>query len=1077
MTRTRRSTTMRALTRLTVATLFGATVNAAGAQQTGTGRITGTVTDRTAGAPIPNVNVTVTGTTLAARTGTDGRYTIAEVPSGARRVHVARIGYAPVDQQVTVSVGQTATVNIALSAVSVTLDQMVVVGYGTQRRSDLTGAVTSVTPNVEQTPILSLEQALQGAAAGVMVTQASSAPGAALSIRVRGGSSVTGNNEPLYVIDGFPIENDPDAQNPSDGGRDNTTTVPSNPLAALNPNDIESIEILKDASATSIYGARGANGVIIITTKHGQSARPRFTLDTYSGTQSVAHRYDLLNAQQFAQFVNTWSQNNGTGVVFANPDTLPNTDWQSLIFRSAPLSNLQVGVNGGGAGANATRYALSGGIFQQQGVVINSAFRRLSLRGNLDQSIGSKARLASTIMLARVNSNSVPTDGSLNAGAGAVGAAIDYYPILPVRQPNGTYTLMGQNSPSSVLAPTNIPNPVSMAADVTDKLNDTRVLANAFGEYEFFQGLKARISLGSDISNRGRDTYYPRTTLMGSQTNGYAKRGRTETTNFLNENTLSYNRSFGSEHLVDAVAGYTRQQSDLTSSFIQNSNFVSDIDVFENIGAGTQASGPQVGSGHTRWTLASYLGRVNYTLANRYLFTVTGREDGSSRFGADHQWGFFPSAAFGWRVSDEPFMAKYPKVELLKFRASYGLAGNPSIRPYQSMSHLLSQPYTFGGTVVPGYYPAAIGNPELGWETTRQTDVGVDLGLFGGRVSFTGDVYRKKTSDLLLAVNLPFESGFGTALQNIGAVRNNGYELALTLTILDAKRTNSLGWSSTLSYSHNKNTVLDLGGVQSIFASSVNSDLKLGGSLIQVGQPLGVFFGYKAAGILRDSATAAAYTAAVKPLTGTSWKAGDVKLIDISGPLDSLGRLTPPDGKIDANDRTIIGDPNPKFSGGWQNTFTLGAFRLSSLLDGVYGNKILNLNNVRLEQGSPGTNIIADRYLDAWTPSNTGAEFPRVNFTPETIGSDITSDLLEDGSYLRLRSVTLDMGLPDRLLARYGISNTRLYVTGTNLVTWTHYSGFNPDVSSLGIGNVNRGIDVGQYPLAKSITLGINLSY
>ena len=646
-----------------------------------------------------------------------------------------------------------------------------------------------MTPNVSQTPTLSLEQALQGAAPGVMVTQASSAPGGALSVRIRGGSSVTGNNEPLYVIDGFPIENNPDAQNPSDGGRDATTTVPSDPLAALNPADIESIEILKDASATSIYGARGANGVIIITTKHGQTARPLFTLDTYSGNQSVAHRYDLLDASEFAKFVNDWSVNNGTGVVFADPDTLPNTDWQSLIFRSAPLANLQLGVSGGGAGENATHYALSGGVFQQQGVVINSAFKRVSLRGNLDQNIGSRVRVASTVMVARVNTNSVPTDGSLNAGAGAVGAAIDYYPILPVRQPNGAYTLMGQNNPASVLTPTNIPNPVSMAADVTDKLNDTRVLANAFGEFDIASGLKFRTSLGGDLSNRSRDTYYPRTTLMGSTpTNGYAKTGSTQNTNFLNENTLSYDRSFGTTHQIDAVAGYTRQQNDLVVGTVQNSNFVSDIDVFENMGAGTQTGGPIVTSGHSRWTLASYLGRLNYTLANRYLFTVTGREDGSSRFGADHQWGFFPSAAFGWRVSDEPFMQKFSSIELLKFRASTGLAGNPSIQPYQSMAHLLPQQYTFGGSVVPGYYPSSIGNPNLGWETTRQNDYGVDLGLYGGRVSFTGDIYQKKTTDLLLAVNLPFESGFGTALQNLGAVSNNGFELGLTLTVLDARQ-------------------------------------------------------------------------------------------------------------------------------------------------------------------------------------------------------------------------------------------------------------------------------------------------
>jgi hypothetical protein len=387
------------------------------------------------------------------------------------------------------------------------------------------------------------------------------------------------------------------------------------------------------------------------------------------------------------------------------------------------------------------------------------------------------------------------------------------------------------------------------------------------------------------------------------------------------------------------------------------------------------------------------------------------------------------------------------------------------------MAHLLPQQYTFGGAVVPGYYTSSVGNPNLGWESTKQLDLGADLGLLSDRVSLTADLYRKKTNDLLLAVNLPFESGFATALQNAGAVSNNGYELGLTLTVLDA-RSHPIGWTTTVNYSHNTNRVLSLGGVNQIFAGSINSDLKLLGTLIQVGQPLGVFYGYKTGGLLRDSASAAAYTTAVKPLSGTSWRPGDVKLIDIAGP-NGAG----PDGAITPDDRTIIGDPNPKFTGGWMNTVSYGRFRVSSMMDATYGNKILNMNNVRLDQGSPGTNIVADRYLDAWTPTNPNAEFPRVNFTPGTIGSDITSDLLEDGSFLRLRNLTLDFALPERLLSRYGLSASRLYVTGSNLATWTHYSGFNPDVSSLGIGNVNRGIDVGAYPLAKSVTFGVNVAY
>ena len=708
----------RALSALALGSLVTGAALPAAAQ---TGRITGVITDRTAGAPIPNVTVTVVGTQLGARSGPDGKYAIAEVPAGAQRVRAARIGYAPTDELVTLAAGQTVTVNIPMAAVSVTLDQMVVVGYGTQKRSDLTGSVASVTPNVEQTPVLSLEQTLQGAAPGVSVTQASSAPGGALSIRVRGGASVTGNNEPLYVIDGFPIENDPDGQNPSDGGRDATTTVPSNPMAAINPNDIESIEILKDASATSMYGARGANGVIIITTKHGSTTRPRFTVDSYTGTQSVAHRYDLLNGRQFADFANAWSALNGTGVIFANPSSVLNTDWQSLIFRDAPIRSMQVGVTGAAGASSATRYAISGGVFQQDGVVINSGFKRISMRGNLDQAVTDKLRLSSNITLSRALSNSIPTDGSLNAGAGAVGSAIDYYPVLPVRQSNGAYTLMSLNSPSSVLqAQSNLANPVSMANDVTDKLTDTRALANASGEYDVASGLKFRVSVGTDLSNRGRDTYYPRTTLMGSQVNGQAVRGATQTTNFLNENTLTYTKSLNAANQIDAIAGYSRQQSDLTNSTTRNSNFVNDIDVFESIGSGTQVGGPQVSSGHTRWTLASYIGRLNYTLLNRYLFTITARRDGSSRFGADHQWGVFPAVAFGWRVTDEPFMARFTAIELLKFRFSTGTAGNPSIRPYQSIAHLLSQQYTFGGNVVPGYYPASVANPNLGWESTRQ---------------------------------------------------------------------------------------------------------------------------------------------------------------------------------------------------------------------------------------------------------------------------------------------------------------------------------------------------------------------
>ncbi len=1033
--------------------------------QTPAARVTGTVTDRNTGTPIPLVQVSIVGTRIGAQSDEAGRFTILGVPVGAQQLRAIRLGYAPVVMPLQVEAGQVLTVDPKMQVTTSLLQELVVVGYGAQKRSDLTGSVASVKPSTDQLPVLTLEQTLQGAAAGVSVTQASAAPGGGMSIRVRGGSSVTGNNEPLYVIDGMPINNDADNSSPSDGGREVTTQVPSNPLATLNPADVESIEILKDASATSIYGARGANGVVLITTKKGKSGTMKFTLDSYQGTQEIVHPYKLLNAQGFASFANAWSAANGTAVVFADTASLVTTDWQDAIMRKAPVNNLQLGVSGGTTGKNPTLYSLSGGVFRQDGIVLNSTFRRVALRGAVDQQVGPKARITSTLSVSRVSSASVPTDGSFNAGAGAVGAAVQYYPTLPIRRADGTYTLIQLDS-KSPLAPASVPNPVSMASDVKDDLSDQRMLANVSGEYELFSGLKFRITGGADLANRARYTYYPRTTLIGSQVNGQAIRGSTNITSFINENTLNYSRTFGSDHRIDAVAGYSRQSNETLRDLARNSQFVSDIDGYQSIGSGTQTGGPTVSSGHTKWTLASYIGRVNYSFRERYLVTLSERRDGSSRFGAEHQWGSFPSAAFAWRVSEEPWMQRFPAIDQLKLRASVGSAGNPSIQPYQSLARLTQQQYTLGGTVVPGYYPASVPNPNLTWETTKQSNIGTDIGVWNGRLSVTADVYKKTTSNLLLAVNLPLESGFSTALQNVGSVSNNGFELSATIAMLTAgdPRAHGVTWSTTFSYSRNKNKVLDLGGVTQIFASSVNSDLKLLGSLIRVGQPMGVFYGYKVDGIIRDSTALLAMT--VKPLSGSTWHPGDSRLADVNG-----------DGAITTDDRTIIGDPNPKYTGGWQNTVGYRGVRLTTSVDFSQGGKILNLNLVRLDGGSPATNILADRWYDSWTPTNLDAKYPRVNFTPGSIGSEMTSDLLEDGSYVRLRAVTLDYALPKDLFSRSGLTGVRVYVSGSNLLTHTKYSGFNPDVSSLGLGNVNRGIDVGAYPLAKSVTFGINLTY
>jgi len=1037
--------------------------------QANTGQVSGTVTDAASGAPLANANVSIVGTRLSTQSRADGRYVITGVPSGAHRVRSIRLGFAPMETSVQVGSGASETVNFTLRPTAVTLESQVVVGYGTQRRADITGAVSSVISDASQVPTQSVEQLLLGKAPGVSVTQASSEPGGGISIRIRGGSSITGNNEPLYVIDGFPIENDLAGSSPGDGGR--TNTVPFNPLNSINPADIESIDILKDASATAIYGARGANGVIIINTKKGSGGKPRVTVDSYVGTQSVAKRYDLLNGAEFAQFVNEWGKTQTPAVTpytQAQIDAIgAGTDWQNEIFRDgAPMRNLQIGVNGSTVGANATKYALSGGIFDQKGVVQTSAFRRVSVRGSLDQMLGSKFRASSNLLLSRVNTTAIPTNGGSNQSAGAIGAALQYYPTIPVRRADGTYTLLAEDGPVS-LNPSSVPNPVSLVQNVTDRLGDSRVLANLFGEYTFTPGLVLKVSGGADYSSRFRDTYYPRTTLQGRGVDGEARRGRNESTSILNENTLSYERKLWSFGRLNSVVGYTRQKQTTNTSNMINSNYVSDITSFEDFGSGARANGPSVTTGRVDWTFVSYLARVSVNIRDRYNITGTTRRDGSSRFGEGNKWGVFPSLGFGWLLSEESFARNLPIFSMVKLRASWGIAGNPSIRPYESLTHLNSQRYAFGGTPQTGYSPSTLGNPALTWETTQERDFGIDLAAWDGRVEFSGDIYNKRTHDLLLRKTLPLDVGFTSVLINTGSVRNVGEEFAITGHLIGKdKSREGFRWTTSMNYASNRNRVLSLGGDTLLFAARASEDIGINGTVIKVGAPLGVFFGYKSGGILRTTEAATAYTAAVKPPSGTAWSAGDSYIVDING-----------DGKIDVNDRTVIGNPLPKYTLGWTNTLGWNRLDMSTTLDASHRPTLFNLNVNRLESGSPRTNLLRDRWIDRWTPDNPNAKYPRIGGSLLNVGTDMTSDMLEDGSYTRLRSITVGYTFPSSFASRAGFVNARAYITGTNLVTWTNYGGFNPDVSSISVGNVNRGIDIGAYPLPRAFTFGINLSY
>jgi TonB-dependent starch-binding outer membrane protein SusC len=1034
--------------------------------QTEVGRIAGTVTsaDSAILQPLAGTTVLVLGTQLGTVAGSDGRYSIANVPVGTHTVRAQRIGFAPLERTVVVTAGQTVTVDFALTTQAVRLSEIVSVGYGTQLRRDLTGAVASVTTEALErgTPISSLDQLLQGTAPGVHVNTASNAPGGGISVRVRGTASLGASSEPLYVIDGFPLESD-ESSLPGNGGRDRT--APPNPLAALNPNDIERIDILKDASATAIYGSRGANGVVLITTKQGQSARPQVSLDFYGGVQEVTKRYDLLNAQEYMDYANEWAANASPAIAIPYPQSVrdtvtANTDWQDLIFREATVRSLQLTARGATRGESVTRYSLSGGYYDQAGIVLGSGLRRYSGRINLMQQVGTRLQLGGNLTANRARSQSVPTDGQQNRGAGAVSAALQYAPTLPVRRSDGTYTLIRQGVPIQ-LDPPETPNPISLAVDVRDSLSDTRVLGNILGEYAIIEGLKLRLSLGADYADRWRYTYYPRTTLRGMDVGGDAIRSTTSTTSWVNDNTLAYQRQFGRIHDVSLLGGYSRERRDLDGETINGQGFVNDVTGYFDIDAATVFGSPT--SRQSSWALESWLGRVNYSLLDRYLFALTGRRDGSSRFGADHKWAFFPSAAFAWRASSEPFLENVRYLDELKLRVAYGEVGNPAIGPYQSLARLTSQGYSFGGNTAGGYFVSSIANPDLRWERSREVNVGLDVSAFN-RVTLVADYYRKKTRDLLLLVSLPFESGFESALQNLGGLENRGFELGIDTRVIDARDRGGVSWRASLSLARNRNKVTDLGGLPTIFAQTPTGDYNIPGSVIEVGQPIGMFYGFKSGGIVRDSAHAASI--GWRDFDGNPFAPGDVLILDLNG-----------DSAITVADQTIIGDPTPDFTYGLTNTIGYRGFELSALIQGVQGNKILNINRIRTE-GSPRSNLSRERWLNRWTPQNPNAKFPRIRENPNQVSpNNYTDNLLEDGSYLRLRSATLSYIIPTAWIGKYGVNAARVYVTGTNLFTATDYSGFNPDVSSQGTGNANRGIDIGAYPLARTVTFGVNITH
>jgi len=998
--------------------------------------VKGTIVDSN-GQPLPSANVVEKGRKNGITTDFDGKFSITVQSENAVLV-VSFIGF---DTQEVQLKGQT-TIKVVLKESAAGLNEVVVVGYGTQKKRDVTGSVASISKNsIKDLVLTSTEQALKGQVSGVQMTQSSSAPGGNASVRIRGGNSISAGNEPLYVIDGFPIYNDTSSSSTGVLGNGQ----PSNVLASINPSDIESMEILKDASATAIYGSRGANGVIIITTKRGKAGQSTVTFESYYGFQQLSKKIDLLNPYDYALSVNADNIRRGRQPYVANPElynpanpgALKGTDWQDEAFRVAATQNYQLNFTGGD---EKTKYSISGNYFTQEGILLGSDFTRGSVRVNLDRNLSSKFKLGLSFSSSITQNNQAKTDSDLDANnQGAVSAILYAPPTQSAYNADGSYTrFRGPDGNFYV-------NPLASLLEIKNLNKTNRTFGNIFLDYKITNDLLFKITFGGDQINVKEDYYNP-ASIQDTGITAKARIGVNQSFSWLNENTLTYTKTFAAKHNLTALAGFTRQKLTRETVTTGAERFVNDILEDNNLGAGATANPP--GSNVSDWELESYIGRINYGYNDRYLLTLTGRADGSSRFGASNKFAFFPSGSVAWRASEENFMKSTAKViSNLKLRASYGQTGNQEIPQYRSLAALGSVNYPIGGIIGSGIAPNRFANPDLRWETTAQFDAGIDISFFSNRINIVADYYDKRTKDLLLDVQIPGSTGFTSWLQNIGSVKNIGLELALNTVNFDGE----FKWKTSFNITFNKNEVLDLGGeYERVVGGGSQSKQITNTGILRVGEAVGAFYGYVTDGLFQTQAEVDAGKAAGQPSTSVI---GDRRYKDTNG-----------DGKFNENDRTILGYAQPDYFYGLTNTFSYKNFDLNVLINGVQGNEIVNLNV------NAQTDVNAPQSLNRWTPTNTNTDIQR-----HTVDTRLTNKQIEDGSYLRIQNVSFGYNMPQEVFRNTFVQSIRLYVSLQNWWTFTNYKGYNPDVSSFGQDNLSMGVDRGGYPAAKTFLMGLNV--
>ncbi len=990
--------------------------------------IKGRITSAT-GEPLLGVTVLVKGTSTGTSTDADGTFTLTS-PENKGTLVVSFIGYTTKE----VSFNGPSNLDIPLTEdpKAKAMKEVVVVGYGTQRKRDVTGAVASIKASeIQNIPVPSVEALMQGRAAGVQVNPNSGVPGAGISVRIRGAASISGGNDPLYVVDGVPMKGE--FGSAVGQGRNEVS-----PMADINPNDIESIEILKDASSAAIYGARAANGVVLITTKRGKANKTTVNLNYSTGFQSRPLKYTLLSGNEFKEYYTQAHANVGltpaVNLSAEGYDTV-NTDWQDALFRKAPVSSYDVSFSGGN---EKTRFALSVGYFDQEGIIINTGYKRLSSRLNLDHEISKKLRVGASISYTKSETKRIQGD---DAGVAVFLRTLIMPPVVPITNENGSYHF-------SKLGLLNI-NPFSVAKELKNIAYSNRGIANLYGEYDILKGLKLRVSAGGDLLFLNESYFNNSRVFLAA--NISANEVNVQDFSWINENVLTYDKSFGDDHKLTFLAGYSQQQTNYTFVRANGSGFAADDIQTINAAAVTTSSSNKTSNG-----IESLFSRINYSLKDRYLFTANLRRDASSRFPAKRKYATFPSVSAGWRISDEPFMQRFSNLSDLKLRVAIGEVGNQNIGDFRYLGSYTSSNNYLGRT---GAAPADIVNPDLSWETTLSYDVGLDLSLFNNRVTFTTDFYLKETRDLLLAVALPVQSGFGSSLQNIGSVENKGMEFSLSTVNLDG----ALKWNTNFNIAFNRNKITQLNSDDARIIVGASSQFNIGSppSIGEVGLPLGTLLVYVYDGVY---STAKEIPPSIKA-QNMNINAGDVRFKDLNN-----------DGLITEDDRQIF-SVQPKFIGGITNNFSYKSFDLNVFGQFVYGNKVYNTTVAGLTGTASAFNqlpIVRNR----WQKEGDVTDIPRYAWGDPGGNRKSSTRYLEDGSYFRIKVLSLGYTLPSNLTSRARLNRLRIYATSTNLLTFTKYTGMDPDVNNVGGGSDNpiqAGVDHGSYPSARTFIFGINL--